>query len=111
MPFQILQQLNPNGLMVVGTAYNTNATSLNDGNNTAGYARFIIVRSQFNDPTTGSTSVLPFGGANNTALSTYLKTAKFTTGRLINLSHQTQFIFRIVTRDYDSAALVRPDNL
>lgn len=103
---------NPNGLMVVGTAYNTLTTSLNDGSNTAGYARFIIVRSQFVDPTTGSTSVLPFGGAaNNTALSTYLKAARFTSGRLINLSHQTQFIFRIVTRDYDASALVRPDNL
>ena len=103
---------NPNGLMVVGTAYNTGTTSLNDGSNTAGYARYIIVRSQFNDPTTGATTVLPFGGAaDNTALSTYLKTAKFTSGRLINLSHQTQFIFRIVTRDYDAAALVRPDNL
>lgn len=102
----------PNGLMVVGTAYTTGTTSLNDGSNTAGYSRFIIVRSQFNDPTTGSTSVLPFGkAADNTALSTYLKSARFTSGRLINLSHQTQFIFRIVTRDYDAAALVRPDNL
>lgn len=101
-----------NGLMVVGTAYNTSTTSLNDGNNTAGYARFIIVRSQFNDPTTGSTTVLPFGGAaDNSALSTYLKAARFTSGRLINLSHQTQLVFRIVTRDYDSTALVRPDNL
>jgi hypothetical protein len=103
---------NPNGLMVVGTAYTTGTSSLNDGSNTAGYARYIIVRSQFNDPTTGATTVLPFGGAaDNTALSTYLKTAKFTSGRLINLSHQTQFIFRIVTRDYDASALVRPDNL
>ena len=103
---------NANGLMVVGTAYNTSTTSLNDGNNTAGYSRYIIVRSQFNDPTTGSTSVLPFGGAaTNATLSGLLAAARFTTGRLINLSHQTQLVFRIVTRDYDSTALVRPDNL
>ena len=105
---------NSNGLMVVGTAYTrvSGVKTIHDGSNTAGYARFIIVRSQFNDPTTGSTSVLPFGGAaNNTTLSTFLKTARFTSGRLINLSHQTQFIFRIVTRDYDASALVRPDNL
>lgn len=106
---------NSNGLMVVGTAYTTTVSGvkiINDKNNTAGYARFIIVRSQFNDPTLGLTQVLPFGGAvNNNALSTYMKGDHFTTGRLINLSHQTQFIFRIVTRDYDSAALVRPDNL
>jgi len=102
----------PNGLMVVGTAYNTTTSSVSDGSNTAGYSRFIIVRGQFNDPTTGATTVLPFGRAtNNSVLSTYLTTARFTKGRLINLSHQTQFIFRIVTREYDSTALVRPDNL
>lgn len=106
---QFLQ--NSGGLMVVGTAY-TSGTTLYDGNNTAGYSRFIIVRGQFNDPTTGSTSVLPFGGAaNNIALSTYLANSSLTSGRLINLSHQTQLIFRVVTRDYDSTALVRPDNL
>ena len=104
----------PNGLMVVGTAYNylvSSTPTISDGSNTAGYSRYIIVRSQFNDPTTGSTACLPFGGANNSALSVYLRTAHFTTGRLINLSHQTQFIFRVVTREYDSSALVRPDNL
>lgn len=109
--------MNPNGISVVDTAYNTSTTLLAEGSNTAGYSRFILVRSQFNDPTRGLTTVLPFGGAaDNTALSTYLKTANiasgiFTSGRIINLSHQTQLIFRIVTREYDSAALVRPDNL
>jgi hypothetical protein len=102
----------PSGLMVVATAYNTSAPTLELGSNSAGYARFIIVRSKFGDPTTGSTSVDPYGrAANNTALSTFLTTARFTSGRLINLSHQTQLIFRIVTRDYDSSSLMRPDNL
>jgi len=100
------------GLMVVATAYNISSTSLELGSNSAGYARYIIVRGKFGDPTTGSTSVDPYGkAANNTALSTYLTTAKFTSGKLINLSHQTQLIFRIVTRDYDSSSLMRPDNL
>ena len=100
------------GLMVVATAYNISTTSLELGSNSAGYARYIIVRSKFGDPTTGSTSVDPYGkAANNTALSTYLKSATFTSGKLINLSHQTQLIFRVVTRDYDSASLMRPDNL
>jgi hypothetical protein len=102
----------PSGLMVVATAYNISTTSLELGSNSAGYARFIIVRGKFGDPTTGSTSVDPYGrAANNTALSTFLTTARFTSGRLINLSHQTQLIFRIVTRDYDSSSLMRPDNL
>jgi hypothetical protein len=98
--------------MVVDIAYNTSTTSVSLGSNSAGYAHYIIVRSLFADPTTGSTSVKPFGGsADNTTLSTFLKSYTFTTGRLINLSHQTQFIFRIITRDYDSASLMRPDNL
>lgn len=79
--------------MVVATAYNK-TTDLNLGSNDAGYARFIIVRSKFGDPTTGSTSVDPYGkAANNAALSTYLTTARFTSGRLIDMSHQTQLIF------------------
>ena len=100
------------GLMVVATAYNVSTTSLELGSNSAGYARYIIVRGKFGDPTTGSISVDPYGkAADNTTLSTYLKAATFTSGKLINLSHQTQLIFRIVTRDYDSSSLMRPDNL
>jgi hypothetical protein len=88
------------------------ATTAADGSNSAGYSKYIIIRSKFGDPTTGSTAVAPFGGAaNNTALSTFLKTNTFSSGRLIDLSHQTQLIFRIVTREYDSGSLVRPDNL
>ena len=100
------------GLMVVATAYNIPAVSVQLGSNSAGYARYIIVRSRFGDPTTGSTSVDPYGkAASNATLSTYLKSATFTSGKLINLSHQTQLIFRVVTRDYDSTSLMRPDNL
>jgi hypothetical protein len=103
---------NTDGLMVVATAYVDSGGAIQAGSNNAGYAQYIIVRSQFVDPTTGSTSVNPFGkAANNTTLSTYLSTASFTSGRLINLSHQTQLIFRVITREYDSSSLIRPDNL
>jgi hypothetical protein len=98
--------------MIVATVYNLPGVGLTLGSNNAGYAKYIIVRSKFGDPTTGSTSVDPYGkAATNAALSTYLKAATFTSGKLINLSHQTQLIFRVVTRDYDSASLMRPDNL
>ena len=93
-------------------------SALIDGNNIAGYSRFLIIRSQFMDPSTGLTVVKPFGGnANNTNLSfTLIPTASplnlgANSGKLINLSRQTQFIFRIITREYDSSSLVRPDNL
>ena len=106
----------PNGHMIVATAYSHIDASGNlfyvDGCNTAGYSRYIIIRSKFNDPTTGSTSAATFGGElTNDALGISLDTRSFAPGRLINLSHQTQLIFRIVTRDYDSTALIRPDNL
>jgi hypothetical protein len=82
-----------------------------DGANPVGYARFIVIDNQFNDPTTGAISVKPFGGAaNNTTLGGTILTRRFS-GRLLNLSHQTQLIFRVITRDYDSTSLVRPDNL
>ena len=85
---------------------------MNDGANQLGYARFIVIRNQFNDPTTGSIALLPFGGqATNTTLGTSIVALNFSPGRLLNLSHQTQLIFRVITRDYDSTSLVRPDNL
>jgi len=105
----------PSGLMVVATAYSvpiSGARVVRTNWNSAGYARFIIVRNKFNDPTTGSTAVLPFGlQASNSALASSLIGRSMLPGRLINLSRQTQLIFRIITRDYDSTSLVRPDNL
>ena len=35
----------------------------------------------------------------------------YTGAKLINLTHQTNLVFRIITRELDSAARVRPDNL
>jgi hypothetical protein len=85
-----------------------------DGCNDAGYSRFIILRGKFQDPTTGSVSYSPYGGAaDNSAVSTAIQTGstKIIPGKLINLSRQTQLIFRVITREYDSTSLVRPDNL
>lgn len=85
-----------------------------DGPNSAGYGRYLIVRGKFEDPTTGSIKHSPYGGAvNNMALSTDMFTGntKIIPGKLLNLSRQTQLIFRVITREYDSTSLVRPDNL
>lgn len=130
----------PDGLTVAGIAYARNITSeeeardigdstysltagvrntlatsvLIDGSNNAGYSRFIIVRGRFNDPSTGSTAVKPFGGAiNNIVVSSSMTTGStaIVPGKLINLSRQTQLIFRVITREYDSTSLIRPDNL
>jgi len=101
-----------NGHTVVGTVYLKNPTTLEPGFNLTGYANYIVIKNRMNDPTTGAQSIRPFGGAvNNTVLGCFLETHVFTTGKLINNNRQTQLIFRVVTRDYDSTSLLRPDNL
>jgi hypothetical protein len=101
-----------NGHTVVGTAYLKNPTTLDPNTNMSGYANYVVIRNRMNDPTTGAESIRPFGGAvNNTVLGCFLETHQFTTGKLINNNTQTQLIFRVVTRDYDSTSLLRPDNL
>jgi len=92
------------------------ATSvLVDGSNNVGYANFIILRGKFKDPSTGSVDINPYGNAaNNTAVGNAITreaSTKITSGRLINISKQTQLIFRVITREYDSTSLIRPDNL
>ena len=95
-----------------------NTTAKLDGGNAVGYGNLLILRNRFQDPTTGSVALMPFGGAaNNTALGTALYNSgttvatTFTGAKLINLTHQVNLVFRIITREMDAAARVRPDNL
>jgi hypothetical protein len=107
--------VNPAYTINVPAVPGVNTTSvnytLNDGCNPTGYSRFIVIRARFSDPTiNGSNIIQPYGGdSTNYNISQVTNTIK--AGRLINLSRQTQFIFRIITREYDSGSLVRPDNL
>jgi hypothetical protein len=98
------------GHLVVGVAYDFSGT-IYDGTNTVGYSNYIIIRGQYEDPATGLTAIKPFGGSNaqNAALAVDLSGAL--TGRGLNLNHQLQLIFRIITREMDSSTSVRPDNL
>ena len=105
------------GHLVVGVGYTTTGGGkvfYNDGANIVGYCNYIIIRSKMVDPTTGSTQPDTFGllasSANNSFLDT-LCAAGLTAGRLINISHQTTLVFRVITRDLDSTARIRPDNL
>lgn len=89
-----------------------------DGSNKLGYSNFIIIRNNFADPTTGAQGLQPWGGSSsaNTTFLTALQSASpggpgLSTGRLLNLSHQIQLIFRVITRDMDSTTRLRPDNL
>jgi hypothetical protein len=105
---------NPQGLLVVNIGY-LSGGSYFVGPNSVGYANYIIVDARYNDPTTGVTTISPFGG--NTTVASAFNTAisgvanRVTSGGVINLSHQTQVVFRVITRDMDAASRLRPDNL
>ncbi len=80
------------------------------GANTVGYANYIVFEVEMADPTTGSTDVNPFG-ADATAHNNFLAGSTTYSGKLINLNRQTQFVFRVITRELDAATRLRPDNL
>lgn len=114
----------PEGHVVVDIAYNYNigtkmvfkdgSDTASGGSNKLGYSNFIIIRNSFADPSTGSIALKPFGGsaATNTAFLTALNSAPgLSTGRILNMSHQIQLIFRVITRDMDSKTHLRPDNM
>ena len=100
-----------NGLLIVATGY-TAGKAFTDGTNNVGYCNFIVVQAPYNDPTSGSVLVLPFGGTNtlNQNLATTISGVNLVGARLINLSKQTQVTLRIITRDMDSATRIRPNN-
>jgi hypothetical protein len=105
----LVNYLQSNKLLISAIA---NTTTAADGANTVGYANVIIVRCPYVDPTTGSTSIKFFGGAaSNTTLATAIRDRILTTGALINLTHQTNVVLRVITREIDPTARVRPDNL
>jgi hypothetical protein len=101
------------GLLIVGIGNDNGSSDGVDGANLVGYANLIIVEAPIASPTTGSTNVQIFDSttANNNTLDASLLTTAFTGAKLINLTHQTNVVLRIITRDLDPAARVRPDNL
>ena len=106
---------NEAGLYVVATGY-TSGSAMYDGRNNAGYCNVIIVRNQFDDPTTGSVGrTASYVGGSSSAESTFATAlnaeASQTNAALINLSRQTHIVLRVITRDMDSQANIRPDNV
>jgi hypothetical protein len=84
------------------------AADFTTGPNAVGYANGIVIRNNFVDPSTGSTSVSSWVTAIGAAVNT---DPTFTKGRLINMNHQIQIILRVITRDMDPSTKLRPDNL
>jgi len=110
----------PNGHIVVGIGYGTDTCCvctepspelvyLADGADpVSGYANWIIIRNRFNDPF-GRNYFLGTTAIDEKALTD--KLCNLQTGGVLNLSRQVQLSLRVITRDYDSATTVRPDNV
>jgi hypothetical protein len=101
----------PEGHIVITTAYtidNTSAT-LTDVTNNVGYANFIVIQARYQDPTTGSMTLDPFGINFGTTLNAF-GIGLQSPIRLINLNKQLNLVFRIITREMDSLPQIRPDN-
>ena len=113
----------PSGFTVIGIG-NSPAnlgTPYANGPNEVGYANFIIIEARYQNPTTGLTSLKPFGGIDGGITRALGASTEYpddlpvplTTAphRLINLSRQTQLVFRVITREMDPIAQLRPDNM
>ena len=113
----MLNWLNTGDHLVVGIAWSVRVGSVvyyRDGANHVGYSKYIIIQTRMNDPSTGSVLPSNYGSlstANNATFLSKLSGNTLTAGRLLNLSHQTHFVFRVITRDMDATSRLRPDNL
>jgi hypothetical protein len=101
----------PEGHLVLDIGYTNSGSSLLDGNNGAGYGNVIMIQARYQDPTTGSILVAPFGNKQNfsSILNAY-GAALQSPCRLINLNKQLNLVFRIITREMDALPQIRPDN-
>lgn len=108
------------GHIVANIGYNngTVGTYSDDGSNSIGYANYIIIQAPYGDPTTGTTALDAFTGFQTpiTTISGALITPTIIASlssprRLINLNRQVQISFRVITRQMDSVAQLRPDNM
>ena len=80
--------------------------------NSIGYANLIVLQNSFASPITGQTGYYRFGGASGN-ITTALAAGSLVTApnRFINQSRQTQLVFRVITREMDPVAQLRPDNM
>lgn len=108
----------PEGHVVCGICYSTDNTipvAVEDGSNSVGYANYIVIRSRFQDPTTGSTNRNYFGGGADDTNENLIKVRLDTNSpskpcALLNANHQSHFVLRLITREMDSLSNLRPDN-
>ena len=99
------------GHVVVGTGvFNSVSAIYQDGYNDVGWANVLVIDARYRDPSTGSTALAPFGSDINTDLIGNNENL-LTPRRLINVSRQTQLVFRVITRQLDPVGQIRADNI
>ena len=94
----------------IGIVTGAASPTYSDGANRLGYANGIIIRNSFPDPTTGGVTLSTWASTLGASAS-FTGNPSVTAGRLINMNHQVQIILRVITREMDAAAKLRPDNL
>lgn len=108
------------GHYVVATAHVSGGGAVTDGRNAAGYCNVIVLRSRFDDPSTGAvgrTGATYFGGSAGAEstfaalLDTPASEPDQAGAALLNASRQTHYVLRVITRDFDSSSNIRPDNV
>lgn len=103
----------PEGHIVVSTAYSLNSSTIDTlPTNNVGYANFIIIQARYEDPTTGSTFLKPFGSSTHAIgdIINAFGSSLQSPCRLIDLNKQMSLVFRVITREMDSLPQLRPDN-
>ena len=100
----------PEGHIVISTGYNDTTTSILDGENQVGYSNVIVIQARYQDPTTGSIALNPFGSANFSNILNASGIALQSPRRLIDVNKQLNLVFRVITREMDSLPQIRPDN-
>ena len=93
----------------IATDLSTDTTNIRDSYNDVGYANFVVLQGRYQDPTTGSVLLQPFGANFGATLNSF-GAALQSPVRMMNLNKQLQLVFRIITREMDSVAQLRPDN-
>ena len=99
------------GQVIVGTGvYDSVSGIYEDGYNSVGWANVLVIDARYADPSTGSTALSPFGSDINNELVSQSENL-LTPRRLINVSRQTQLVFRVITRQLDPVGQIRADNI
>jgi precorrin-6B methylase 2 len=105
------------GHIVVGIAYTDAGNVIKDNSNKFGYSNWIIIRNKCTDPSEnqGTPTRMLFTGSSGAETTFAQEWAAQPVGSqkgaVLNLNRQVQLTLRIITREFDSASNVRPDNV